>query len=89
MINEASTEVFSPRCMASSMQINAVWSINSSEAGTMPAERIAFTVRAASSSEVNSTNAVWAYRGLAISRSKASVTMPSVPSEPVKSPFKS
>ena len=58
MISDASTSVVSPRCMASSMHTMAVWSISSSVAGTMPAVRMALTVREASSREANSARAV-------------------------------
>ena len=56
--SDASTSVCSPRCMASSMQVIAVWSISSSVAGTTPAVRMALTVREASAREANSASAV-------------------------------
>jgi hypothetical protein len=88
MSRMASTSTGNPRCIASSMHPIAVWSISSSVAGTIPAARIALTAREASASRGNSARQVFAWRGRATRRSRASVIRPSVPSDPVKSPFR-
>ena len=64
-------------------------SIISSAAGTTPRAMIADTVAAQSSTRSKSSSIVRTAGGIGVSRTQAAVTMPSVPSEPTKTPRRS
>ena len=71
------------------MAVTTFWSMSSSVAGTSPAATMADTTLPASSREGKTASMVLSVSGLRRMRRMAAVTMPKVPSLPMKAPRRS